>query len=143
MFQTRRVGGSQPHAAATMGDRVREGSAIDPVFLALQRFNRRQYDECITLCSELLANNPYDQAVWYLKCRALTMLNWIDDTDFEEEGVAEVLLDENATAALPRPGTSLSRPMTQAAHRMTIPLRGWGRGAGGLLRDHFVAQLGP
>lgn len=44
-----------------MGD----GTKIDPVFLALQRFNRRQYDECITLCSELLANNPYDQV-----CRA-------------------------------------------------------------------------
>ena len=40
-----------------MGD----GTKIDPVFLALQRFNRRQYDECIALCSELLANNPYDQ----------------------------------------------------------------------------------
>ena len=45
------------------------------------------------------------QAVWYLKCRALTMVNWVDDTDFEEEGVAEVLLDENSTATLPRPGT--------------------------------------
>ena len=40
-----------------MGD----GTKIDPVFLALQRFNRRQYDECIALCSDLLANNPYDQ----------------------------------------------------------------------------------
>lgn len=89
------------------------GSTIDPVFLALQRFNRRQYDECISMCTEILTTNPYDQAVWYLKCRSLTMQNWIDDTDFEEEGVAEVLLDENSTATLPRPGTSLTRPMTQ------------------------------
>ena len=49
----RRSGESWPR----MGD----GTKIDPVFLALQRFNRRQYDECIALCSELLANNPYDQ----------------------------------------------------------------------------------
>ena len=41
------------------------------------------------------------------------MVNWVDDTDFEEEGVAEVLLDENSTATLPRPGTSLTRPMAQ------------------------------
>ena len=41
-------------------------------------------------------------------------MTWVDDTDFEEEGVADVMLDENATAALPRPGTSLSRPITQA-----------------------------
>ena len=40
-----------------MGD----GTKIDLVFLALQRFNRRQFDECIAMCSELLANNPYDQ----------------------------------------------------------------------------------
>ena len=38
----------------------------------------------------------------YLKTRALTMMHWVDDTDFEEEGAADMLLDENATAALPR-----------------------------------------
>jgi len=65
------------------------------------------------MCTELLAANPYDQAVWYLKCRAMTMISWVDDTEFEEEGAAEMLLDENATAALPRPGTSLSRPVSQ------------------------------
>ena len=61
----------------------------------------------------------YRQAVWYLKTRALTMMHWVDDTDFEEEGVADMLLDENATAALPRPGTSLSRPQTGAV--MGVP----------------------
>jgi len=30
------------------------------------------------------------------------------------QGVAEVLLDENATAQMPRPGTSLARPNTQS-----------------------------
>lgn len=25
------------------------------------------------------------QAVWYLKCRALTLKNWVDDTEIEEE----------------------------------------------------------
>ena len=30
-------------------------------------------------CASLL------QAVWYLKCRALTLKNWIDDTEIEEE----------------------------------------------------------
>lgn len=25
------------------------------------------------------------QAAWYLKCRALTLKNWIDDTEIEEE----------------------------------------------------------
>ena len=42
------------------------------------------------------------QAVWFLKCRALTAKNWIDDTEMEEEGVAEMLLDDNAMASAPR-----------------------------------------
>ena len=87
---------------------------LDPVWMAQRHFWRREFDECIAMCSELLAQNPYDQAVWYLKCRALTLQVWVDDTEFDEEGVADMLLDENAVAALPRPGTSLSRPMTQA-----------------------------
>lgn len=82
--------------------------------MAMHRFNRGQYDECVALCSELLSTNAFDQAVWCLKTRALTMQAYVDDLDFEEEGAADVLLDENATAALPRPGTSLNRPKTQS-----------------------------
>jgi len=90
------------------------GTALDPVYAAQQKFRQHKYEDCIALCTELLAANPYDQAVWYLKCRALSLQGWVDDTEFEEEGVADMLLDENATASLPRPGTSLSRPMTQS-----------------------------
>lgn len=50
------------------------------------------------------------QAVWILKCRALTLRDWVDDTDtVEEEGVGDILLDDNAVASVPRPGTSLSK----------------------------------
>ena len=55
------------------------------------------------------------QAAWYIKARALTLEDWIDDTEIEEEGVADMLLDDNAVAQLPRPGTSLARPSTGAA----------------------------
>mmetsp|Transcript_29953 Transcript_29953/g.97554 ORF Transcript_29953/g.97554 Transcript_29953/m.97554 type:complete len:510 (+) Transcript_29953:54-1583(+) len=89
---------------------------LDPVWYAQCKLKRRLYDDCIDVCSELLEKNPYDQAVWYIKCRALTMKEWIDDTELEEEGVAEVLLDENNLAQMPRPGTSLSRPLTHAAN---------------------------
>ena len=50
------------------------------------------------------------QAVWFIKTRALTLQNWIDDTEVEEEGIAEMVMDENAMAAMPRPGTSVNRP---------------------------------
>ena len=35
----------------------------------------------------------------------------IDDTEMEEEGVAELLLDDNAVAAAPRPGTKLAEAL--------------------------------
>src|SRR5690349_16133248 len=55
--------------------------------------------------------------MWYLKCRALTCKNWIDDTDLEDEGVAEIMLDENAMASAPRPGTSIKRPNTGSGNK--------------------------
>jgi hypothetical protein len=100
--------------------RIREDDAYDdngglhPVWLANNFLRRRKYDECVAICSDILAKNPYDQvrlfelpdpkcrlacnpssapltsppplkAVWYLKCRALTLKNWIDDAEIEEE----------------------------------------------------------
>ena len=94
---------------------------MDLVWLAQSKLRRRKFDECIEVCTGMLEKNPYDQSVWYLKCRALTLKNWIDDTEIEEEGVAEMLLDDNAIAQAPRPGTSLSRPMTGVCEN--APLR--------------------
>eukprot|EP00741_Cyanophora_paradoxa_P011225 tig00020554_g10845.t1 len=87
---------------------------MDPSFYALSKFRRRKFDACVDICTELLNRNPYDQAIWYVKARALTAKAWIDDTEIEDEGVAELLLDENKTASLPRPGTSLARPLTHS-----------------------------
>eukprot|EP00439_Symbiodinium_sp_Y106_P087008 s419_g38.t1 len=99
------------------------GATLNPFFRAVSRFRQRRWDECIDICTELLeqilanlsllfsALNPKDQAAWFLKCRALTSKQWIDDVEIDEEGVADLLLDENAA---PRPGTSLNRPLTRA-----------------------------
>lgn len=88
---------------------------VDPMFIAITRFNRRDYPAAIALCTQLLEAQPYDQAAWFLKTRALTMAVWIDDVEVDEEGIADALLDDNATASMPRPGTSLARPMTGTA----------------------------
>ncbi len=37
-----------------------------------------------------------------MKCRAVVKQNYIDDIELDEEGVAEVLMDENAVASVPR-----------------------------------------
>jgi tetratricopeptide repeat protein 8 len=58
---------------------------LNSVWLAQSRFRRRRFDDCIEICTQILERNPFDQAVWYLKCRALTLKNWIDDTEIEEQ----------------------------------------------------------
>ncbi|EKX55519.1 hypothetical protein GUITHDRAFT_156789 [Guillardia theta CCMP2712] len=117
---------------------------VDPVHLALSRLRRRNYDKCIDVATELLGRHGVDQQVWWIKCRALTNKNGIVDTEFDEEGLAELLLDENATAQVPRPGTSLSRPQSStvsgpspAVRPMTNngrPLSGFSRPGSGLTK---------
>jgi len=50
-----------------------------------------------------------------LKMRALTEQLYVDEVDIDEEGIAETLMDSNAIANVPKPGTSLKLPTTAAA----------------------------
>eukprot|EP00128_Syssomonas_multiformis_P018116 Colp12_sorted_trinity150504_noHs@13675 len=90
-------------------------SQLDPLYLAQIYFRQRKFDECISVCTALLDKNPYDQAPWALKLSAMTEKFVIDDTEMDDEGIAEVLMDDNAISQVPRPGTSLQRPSTTAA----------------------------
>ena len=38
----------------------------------MSKLRRRKYDQATDLCTGLLRDNPYDKAVWFIKCRALT-----------------------------------------------------------------------
>ena len=80
---------------------------MDPVFVAFSLFRRHKYEECVTCCTKILEANPYDEAVWSLKTRALTEQVQVDDVEADEEGIADVVLDDNTIRAVPRPGTSL------------------------------------
>ncbi|XP_058423502.1 tetratricopeptide repeat protein 8 isoform X3 [Diceros bicornis minor] len=113
------------------------GSEMEPLFLAWSYFRRRKFQLCADLCTQMLEKSPYDQAVWILKARALTEMVYIDEIDVDQEGIAEMMLDENAIAQVPRPGTSLKlpgpnqtggpspavRPVTQAGRPITGFLR--------------------
>jgi tetratricopeptide repeat protein 8 len=108
---------------------------MDLFFLAASKLRRKHYDECIELCNQLLLKNPYDQAAWFLKCRSLTLKCWIDDLEIDEEGMADLLLDENAVASVPRPGTSLQRPVTSAGASLALrPVTRGGRPITGFVR---------
>ena len=45
---------------------------LDPAYMAIIRYQRMEYDECIEVCTAILEKNPYDEAIWSLKTRALT-----------------------------------------------------------------------
>ncbi|XP_074646623.1 tetratricopeptide repeat protein 8-like [Tubulanus polymorphus] len=85
---------------------------MDPLFLAYSYFRRRKFERCVTICSHLLEKNPYDQSAWSLKTRALTEQVYVDEVDVDEEGMAELVMDDNAIAQVTRPGTSLRQPGT-------------------------------
>jgi tetratricopeptide repeat protein 8 len=89
-------------------------AGMDPAYYALNLLRRRKLDRCIEASTEVLTKNPFDQQVWYIKTRALTLKSWMDDTEMEEEGVAELLLDESGASSAPRPGTSIQRAQSSA-----------------------------
>ncbi|XP_007526886.1 tetratricopeptide repeat protein 8 isoform X3 [Erinaceus europaeus] len=110
---------------------------MEPLLLAWSYFRRRKFQLCVDLCTQMLEKAPFDQAAWILKARALTEMVYVDEIDVVQEGIAEMMLDENAIAQVPRPGTSLKlpgcnptggpspavRPVTQAGRPVTGFLR--------------------
>ncbi|ETE67387.1 Tetratricopeptide repeat protein 8, partial [Ophiophagus hannah] len=106
------------------------GLEMDPLLHALSYFRRRKFQLCSDLCSQVLEKEPGDQvtrrdraevgcvdvivceAAWCLKMRALTEMVYVDEIEVDQEGIAEMMLDENAIAQVARPGTSLKIPGT-------------------------------
>lgn len=62
---------------------------MNPLYLAHSRLRRRRFDDTLSICSDVLEKNPLDQQAWFLKVRATTLKNWVDDTELEEEGIAQ------------------------------------------------------
>ncbi|KAH0502439.1 Tetratricopeptide repeat protein 8 [Microtus ochrogaster] len=78
------------------------GSEMEPLLRAWSYFRRRKFQLCADLCTQMLEKSPYDQAAWILKARALTEMVYIDEIDVDHEGIAEMILDENAIAQVPQ-----------------------------------------
>ncbi|KAB5562117.1 hypothetical protein PHYPO_G00014320 [Pangasianodon hypophthalmus] len=97
--------------------------SMDPLFLAWSCFRRRKFQKCSDLCTKVLEDNPYDQAAWSLKTRALTEMVYIDEVEVDQEGIAEIMLDESAIAQVARPGTSLRLPGTSQGGGPTPAVR--------------------
>ena len=110
---------------------ITEIPGMDPVFMAFSLFRRHRcpkyfpmyniqdylhflrYEECVESCTKLLDQNPYDEQIWSLKTRALTEQVHVCDVEADEEGIVDVVLDDNTIRAVPRPGTSLRTAQAQ------------------------------
>ena len=51
---------------------------------------------CVCVCARL------HQAAWSLKTRALTEMVYIDEIEVDQEGIAEMMLDESSIAQVAR-----------------------------------------
>lgn len=78
---------------------------MNQLYEAHSYFRRRNYPKCVSVCTELLEKNPYDEAAWVLKMRAMTKRVYVDD--LESEDLSEEFLDDVVIATAPRPGTSI------------------------------------
>lgn len=109
---------------------------MDPLFLAYSYYRRKKYEQCTEICTQLLEKNPYDQAAWTLKTRALTGQVYVDEVDVDEEGIAEMVMDDNTIAQVSRPGTSLKQPGTGrgAPSQGVRPMSQSGRPLSGFVR---------
>jgi tetratricopeptide repeat protein 8 len=102
--------------------------------LALSRFRRNKYDECIVLCDEMLKLNPEDLAVQLLKTHVIRRKNYIDDLEVDEMGLGETLLDDHKITNLNRPGTSMSLNTSKGISPMVRPSSSSGRPLSGVVR---------
>lgn len=85
---------------------------MDPLFMALSLYRRRKFDECLSICTEQLLKNAFDQSFWALKMECLTRQIYVDDVEADEEGIAESVLSDEVIAQVARPGTSLRATAT-------------------------------
>ncbi|XP_016420224.1 tetratricopeptide repeat protein 8 [Sinocyclocheilus rhinocerous] len=97
--------------------------SMEPLFLAWSSCRRRRFQRCADICSQLLSESPLDQAAWSLKTRALTEMVYIDEVEVDQEGIADMMLDESSIAQVARPGTTLRLPGTSQGAAPTPAVR--------------------
>ena len=88
---------------------------MDPLYRALSHYRMRQFRQCVDVCTEILASDSCNQAVWVLKMRALTQQVSFDDIEVMESLVDGAGDQQKAMTCTARPGTSLLKSATSTA----------------------------
>ena len=159
---------TQKKSSTSMDEKTKVYASLDPVWSAMNKMRSKKYNESIQICSSILEKNPRDkvrfvclmkkkkkkkrnlvhlikQAVWFLKCRSLTLNSWIDNVDVvEEDGIGDAALDDNVLAVVPRPGTSISgsSSMPRRGGKSVRPIDASGRPVSGYMRPSTTSMRG-
>lgn len=124
-------------------------AGMDPAYYSLSLLRRRKLDECVAVSTYHLAKNlqsaassagsagpspsasagagGLDEQLWCIQTKAIVLQSWFDDTEIEDDGVDDVLLEgeQAVVSTAHRPTTSL-----RAARQGTAGAGGAGTGAG-------------
>eukprot|EP00041_Stephanoeca_diplocostata_P031762 m.997891 g.997891 ORF g.997891 m.997891 type:complete len:507 (-) comp24023_c0_seq10:689-2209(-) len=110
---------------------------MDPSYIALAQLRRRKHKDCLETCENIFRNNPCTGLTpMVLKYHALSSEIIVDETELEDDGMAEIMLDDNKIADSARPGTSFRKPLAssgrggQAVHPTNLsgrPVTGFAR----------------
>ncbi|ORY82179.1 tetratricopeptide repeat protein 8-like protein [Neocallimastix californiae] len=84
---------------------MRIESTDNKIYQLFYCYSIQNYEQCLILCDELLAKNPIDQTIWFIKIRVLTEMSYLDDTEYNAN---DIIFDERVlnTDFIPRPGTT-------------------------------------
>ncbi|KAI6220994.1 hypothetical protein M3Y99_01569800 [Aphelenchoides fujianensis] len=117
---------------------------LDPFYLATLYFRMNKIDESSAECTKILEKNPLDQAAWSLKLACFTEEVFVDELENDEAGLADAYMDDHAIVTGARPGTSLNRPVTDAAGPSPAvrPRTQSGRPLSGMLRPESRLKTG-
>ena len=110
--------------------------------LAISRFYRRKYDECIKICDSILSQSPNDLSSQLLKTHCIRRKNYIDHLESDESSIGDLILDDHSISTLPRPGTSFKNVgSTQGA--AARPVTSTGRPMTGVVRPGTISRIAP
>jgi tetratricopeptide repeat protein 8 len=108
--------------------------------LAMSKYKRHRFDECIKMCDEMLKHNDSDLAVQLLKTHAIRKKNFIDDLEIDDESLGDKILDEYKVTNNARPGTSFQGTGSKGINQAVRPMSSSGRPISGVVRPNSRAM---
>ena len=108
--------------------------------LAISRFYRKKYDQCIKICDEILNQFPNDLSAQLLKTHCIRRKNYVDHLESDESSIGDLILDDHSISTLPRPGTSLRAVGTSSGGNR--PITSSGRPMTGVVRPGTISRVG-